>query len=142
MKLKKQRIAIAEIQGWRFQKQLHFKSSKDFPKGYQGSGVYRPDGSIACFYDARGNDYQNLDWETCFQRGFIPDYPNDLNAIHSLIMSVIVRGKDIVKFRSNEDLFQIELDKISEREQVPVWHFTAGLYSEALLKTLNLWGNK
>lgn len=68
----------------------------------------------------------------------IPDYCNDLDAMHESIMQVIVHGESITQHRSNEDLFQTELDKISEREQVPVWHFTAALYAEALIKTLNI----
>lgn len=69
----------------------------------------------------------------------LPSYLTDLNAIHEAIMIIIVRGKNIVEFRSNEHLFQEELDYLCEREQVPVWHFTAALYSEALLRTIGKW---
>lgn len=48
-----QRIAIAKIYGWRMQKKLLFKKSSDYPKGYQGAGVYTQSGNLACFYDAR-----------------------------------------------------------------------------------------
>lgn len=71
-----------------------------------------------------------------------PDYPNDLNAIHDAIMKVIVRGKDIIKFYRNEGLFQENLDYLSEREQVPVWHFGAALYSEAFLRTVGKWSGE
>ena len=69
----------------------------------------------------------------------VPSYPTDLNAIHDAIMSVIVRGSDLIEFRSNEDLLEEQLDALCAREQVPCWHFSAELYAEAFLKTLGKW---
>ncbi len=66
----------------------------------------------------------------------LPKFTSDLNAIHQAIMTRIVRGKSIAQYMSNEHLFEAKLCAISEREQVPVWHFTAELYAEAFLATV------
>jgi hypothetical protein len=105
-----QRIAIGEAHGW--------KCTAAFK------------GAFACWVRPG-----NAEWQT----EWLPDYLLDLNAIRSAIMDVIVHGPDLQEYRSNEALFQEELDKIEEREQVPVWHFGAELYAEAFLKTLGLW---
>ncbi len=68
-----------------------------------------------------------------------PHFFGDLNAIHAAIQQRIVHGPDIIQFRGNESLFQEQLDIISEREQVPCWHFTADVYAEAFGLTLKLW---
>ena len=72
----------------------------------------------------------------------IPEYTSDLNAIKEAINKLIIRGSPIVQYRSNEELFQEQLDMICDREQVPVWHFDARLYCEALLRTFNKWENQ
>ncbi len=69
----------------------------------------------------------------------VPNYLGSLDAIHAAIMESILNGRDLEEWRSNEDLFQIQLDLISEREQVPVWHFGPELLAEALIKTYGEW---
>jgi len=72
----------------------------------------------------------------------IRPYLTDLQAMHELIMTRIVFGPPLHQYQSNEAAFQLALDEISMREQVPVWHFDASLYAEALLKTLKTWSDK
>jgi len=72
----------------------------------------------------------------------LPKYLTDLQAMHELIMTRIVFGPPLHQYQSNEAAFQLALDEISMREQVPVWHFDASLYAEALLKTLKTWRDK
>lgn len=79
------------------------------------------------------------DWTLEDGQQHVPNYLEDLNTIHDFIMHHIVRGKSIVKHRSNEELFQEQLDRVSDREQVPSWHFTAENYAEAVLRTLGAW---
>ena len=94
--------------------------------------VVPPQGGAFAYWEHPHGD-RIEDWER------FPDYLNDLNAARDAIFQLVLHGRDIIQYRSNEKLFQDELDKLVEREQVPVWHFDAALYMEALLKTLNLW---
>jgi len=112
MNPEKQRIAIAKACGW---KNIIFR------------GLISP---VENDYAGKIRD----GWQDT-----LPDYLHDLNAIHDAIMSVIVRGPDLIEFRSNEDLFEEQLDALCAREQVPCWHFSAELYAEAFLKTLGKW---
>ena len=75
------------------------------------------------------------------ERRFIPNFTKDLNHIHTAIAKIIIYGDDIIEFCSNEGLFQNQLDTLSEYLQVPVWHFRAEHYCEALLKTLGKWSD-
>lgn len=112
-----QRTVIGQKHGWAYRKTVN-----GIPYGRA------PEGQHPKLF---GNE---VPWDIPF-----PDYLNDLNTMHEAVMDVIVHGKEIEQYRSNEDLFGEEVRKISEREQVPVWHFSAQLYAEAFLRTLNLW---
>lgn len=123
----KQNIKIAEFCGWRFQERLFFAHSKDFPTWYRGSGVYTPSNYLACFYDSRGNDYQNLDWQTCFSRNIIPDYAGDLNAMH--------KAEALLNVEQTEKMDKI-LRKIGGIASIYPWRASAEQRAGAFLKAI------
>lgn len=113
MSPEEKRIAIAGWMGW-----------KDL--SYSTNWLTRPDGSKQFYHTIQTS------WEE-----FVPDYVNDLNAIHEA-ESKLMEG------RSSCKLFWDYCEYL--REIVPadfgtdtVIHATAAQRCEALLKTLGLW---
>ena len=97
-----QRIAIAEACGW--------NSKSDF--------------------QINANLRYHATWVESENRGFfIPDYPNDLNAMHEAEVVIIKSGYTAI--RTYEDLLQKQIANII--------FATAAQRAEAFLKTLNLW---
>lgn len=81
----KMAVSIARIAGWRMQERLSRKLGEDFPDWYRGPGVYTPENEMASFYGRYGDSFVQLGWEDCFNRGLIPEYPKDLNALNKLL---------------------------------------------------------
>lgn len=126
------KIALAELRGWRYQKRVSFAKAETLGRAYQGEGVYTPSGDIARFYDSRGNDYQNLSWECCFQRKLIADCLKDLNAIHDL--ENLLDGYMMLKYTT------ILRDVVGgEGGSFSHIHASAAQRGEALLKTFGKW---
>lgn len=113
MKPEQQRIAIAEICGWR----VETKDGTAF--------VYAPTDSAGKGYHGQGIEYEKT-------LAFLPDYLNDLNAMHEAEKVLIsdqrpIYAKTLHQICFGESIFQ------------PPWHATAAQRAEAFLKTLNLW---
>ena len=68
----------------------------------------------------------------------LPDYTNDLNRIWEAI-KITLRGKDIIQYRSNDELYQNIIDSICEELQVAFFHLDAIHFCEALLKMIGKW---
>lgn len=119
-------------------KALSYTDSKDYTykgKTYTRHGVHSPSGYMLCFYDDRGNDYEQLGWKMCFQRKLLPDYVNDLNAMHEAEKVMISKGNQFrVKHYDN-------LNGSFGCTNTGMWavYATASQRAEAFLKTLNLY---
>jgi hypothetical protein len=66
------------------------------------------------------------DNDTCFDYEIVPDYPNDLNAMHE--------AEKVLTYEQFDDYY-IELAK----RMVRPFQATAAQRAEAFLRTLNLW---
>jgi hypothetical protein len=105
----KQRIAIAKACGWK---------REWMPDA--GWVIYRPDGSV-CYSDPD----PKADWET----HRLPDYLNDLNAMHEA-------EKMLTHEQEKEYAYQLEA-ACCPREYG--WHATASQRSAPYIKVLGLW---
>lgn len=64
----------------------------------------------------------------------IPDYPNDLNAMHGaegFIIGAALAG------RNTDVIYARELSKVNSTR--PIWHSTAAQRAEAFLRTIGKW---
>lgn len=139
-----QRIAIATACGWKFErtnKYIGDRTSITVTNPHGGGS----DGCVGKFYESR--DIVYFDFEDIFNNpnkfvGPVPDYLNDLNAMHNAEMSLTVDQKD--DFQDN--LWRVVAEKpeqVDGRKTIGDWrnytHSTAAQRAEAFLKTLNLW---
>ena len=104
MNKEKQRIAIAEACGWKEIKS-HWWSSESYGEGWDYSGRY-DDG------DEEG----------------VPDYLNDLNAMHEA-EKVIIEKDECIEY---ECILSFDFNE-------QPWHTTPAQRAEAFLRCLNLW---
>lgn len=128
-----QRIAVAEAHGFKWYR------AKDGKNGLGPIFMAQPFLAGPIGKTGRYEETVRQPGEEFDISGDVPDYLTDLQAIHEAIMTRIVFGPSLHQYQSNEAMFEHQLNEISEREQVPVWHFDASLYCEALLKTLKTW---
>jgi hypothetical protein len=111
MKPEAQRIAIAEARGWK----------------PNGAGYWHKDG------DVRGLYFEDL--EEFGHTDPLPDYLNDLNAMHEA--EKLLSPKEFECYRWT--LWgQCKQPLVTERHRAYL-HATAAQRAEAFLKTLNLW---
>ena len=115
----KQRIAIAEFCGW-----------KDV-RGVTHLGI-PPEGGRLFPYP----EYHQEDWRLNPFHG-IPDYLNDLNAMHEAEESLGVKC-----YEYNNCLYNLLGNRVGDRCDKPhqgTWHATAAQRAEAFLKTIGKW---
>ena len=114
MKLEEQSVAIAEACGWT----LH---------EYGDGGMFG--------WRAPGNKFRKSWWRPYYNESELPDYVNDLNAMHQAERSLGVR----------HEIFQRHLVKIVDRDSrisgFPTHYSsaTAAQRAEAFLRTMDLW---
>lgn len=125
-----QRVAVAEAHGFRWYR----SKTGATPLLFIHPLLSGPIGYIGHYEQTERKNGEPFVWNED-----IPDYLTDLQAIHEAIMTRIVFGPALHQYQDNEAMFEHQLHEISEREQVPIWHFDASLYCEALLKTLKTW---
>lgn len=122
MKPEQQRIAIAKACGW-----------TDVAFDYSGTGYYlfgypkefvRPDEAHIDFAGLRMTLGQ-------VAKKFVPDYPNDLNAMHEA-ENVLITG-------DNSEEYDRYLREAMQDAPDYIWHATSSQRAEAFLRTLNLW---
>jgi hypothetical protein len=118
MSPEKQRIAIAEAHGYEIKKEIHPPESW---------GWFNPDGKIIT------SGY--ITEEYCLSLGFykLPDYLNDLNAIMKLVRVIMDGPYGALRY----NLMQALCDVMPLGSWLPM--AKAEQWSEAVLKTLNLW---
>lgn len=113
-----QRIALAEWAGWK----------------------YSPDANSSIKHEAIMAWYRpgNSPW----QLEQLPDYLNDLNAVHELEEKLTAEQQFEYVYALNEALGLVPLDSPASYREAVLWvftHSTSAQRCEALLKTLNLW---
>ena len=121
-------IAIAKVLGWKME-----AKKEGWP-----IRVVRPDGSELWHYDNRGNSYGPVsDWEYAVQGKFIPNYCNDLNAMHSALLTM---DREQCKL-FNGHLLDMERPRPDTEHQSLRWTWgsPARQYAEAFLRALNRW---
>lgn len=101
-----QRVAIAEACGWKFESRR----------------AIRPDGSIT------------TDFPLINQLFHVPDYPNDLNAMHEAWKRLSYSQKATY---FDAMLLIVQVDGVVD--PYTMIHVTAAQRAEAFLRTLNLW---
>ena len=113
-----QRIKVAELCGWR-------RCNTTLPALWQYDRVvHQMDEGLWC------TGYENGSGDWLMRDETIPDYLNDLNAMHEA-------GKMLkLGMRS---LYDANLGLIAERDYCFIWETTAAQRAEAFLKTLGLW---
>lgn len=121
MKEKEQRIAIAEACGWDCDPEL----SKDWTSR----------GQWATHYDVKGGDLVSLNMN-------VPDYLNDLNAMHEARKTL--KGRQGEKYifalvNSINGCYENAWWDLMAHEAFPVVNATAAQHAEAFLRALNLW---
>lgn len=124
-----QTIAVAEAHGFKWYRPTDGRSTIFLTKPFLAG----PIGKTGRYEETTRKEGEDFDLKG------VPSYLSDLQAIHEAIMTRIVFGSPLHQYQSNEAMFEHQLNEISEREQVPIWHFDASLYCEALLKTLKTW---
>ena len=109
MNEKEQRSAIAEACGW---------TSKTTEEYVEYSGGYGAKTKVTTWYDSNG------------KRGPVPDYLNDLNAMH-----------EAEKVLMNEQIgvYLRHMSNLTSLGYFGAIHATAAQRAEAFLKALNLW---
>ena len=134
MNPEQQRIAIAKACGWT-DIQINFDSK---------SGLIGKKRSIPSY--CHSIPYQGYNFEGSHRSDYgagIPDYLNDLNAMHE-VESFIRNAQDQMRYAS-ETLIAMGFDDLMEASDLNVdycWHVmgaTAAQRAKAFLKTLNLW---
>ena len=146
MNQEQQRIAIAEACGWRFKTSLTTRWSHNKPiDGLYVSAFMRPNTDEwieECHLGYSNKIGQKVTstiayWEQVFQ--IIPDYLNDLNAMHEA-EKVLIRIYEPPSAHKDYDtkLWAKMRDDGLELNGY-TWHATAAQRAEAFLKTLNLW---
>lgn len=136
MNPERQRIAIAEACGWEMW-------TETTGKHWWERGIHRPDGSqIVWGYEC--DPY--LSWEAAVEDDCIPDYLNDLNAMHEAEMTLSPTPDELEICHGRYTEYLHSLCKVCgypENERIlfawPIVTATAAQRAEAFLKTLNLW---
>lgn len=126
MNTEKQRIAIAEYCGW-----------TDCRKSLAGLGGIPPKNAKLLPYPERHDE----DWRLAPWRG-LPDYLNDLNAIHTAEEAFANKQSDEVCYKYNNILYNLLGNRVGNRADKPwhwTWHATAAQRAEAFLKTIGKW---
>ncbi len=135
-----QRIKIAEACGWRFNKISKFICgetfevvSPDLKRSYGWSETYKT------IHSRSGVDVAEFAYQTIEQvlkHASIPDFLNDLNAMHEA--EEILTDNQRMHFRG--ELVEMMRPKYGfESACLMAIHATAAQRAEAFLKTLNLW---
>lgn len=113
-----QRIAIAKACGWTRMSQGHLPQS----------GRQHP---LLGDYDLCGTPPEDRDKEEDDQSfKQVPDYFNDLNAMHEV---------EAGRYWGETDVYQHHLENITFAVGIRVWHATAAHRAEAFLKSINKW---
>ena len=151
MKPEEQRIAIAKVCGWKFERVKKYIGDKTSITVTNPHGV-SCDGYPGEFYDSRDMVY--FDFEDIFNGpnkvvGPVPDYLNDLNAMNEAEKTITQRDRSIYwneLMKSVGPDGEVDLvDDYGEQSTSPstsgfsIVHASAAQRSEAFLKTLNLW---
>lgn len=118
MSPEEQRIKIAEVCGWRF--------------------VVNPVTQIGGYWENGQQGYEGYlrgDWGSRECAVGLPDYLNDLNAIHTAIVDKIGNHYELWS------KFERELNDIMPHGKVwlPIWCADVNQLSQAFLRTLGLW---
>lgn len=118
----KQRIAIAEACGWDYHCP---RCSQGIVEHFDGEGNYA--GSSGCDY-CQGQPIP------------MPDYPNDLNAMHEA--EAILRDEQVNIFQGHLNAIIARGCRVCDFSLYPIdtlWHATAAQRAEAFLKTIRKW---
>jgi hypothetical protein len=128
---KEQRIAIAEACGWTFLS-IQDNLTKGNSDPYSAPVGFRPDpakwypGEGA--YAGHGSDGPVIE---------LPNYPNDLNAMHEAFRSIPDEMRQVFWWRLSEIVGHDVYDCANKPWKV--FDATAAQRAEAFLRTLNLW---
>lgn len=114
MTQEEQRIAIAELRGWR-----RLKSSP-----------------VLRYWSHPDDDPEGNEENEVFTLEMLPDYPNDLNACHEMENHLTEQQK--IGYYHNLSLWREDTGEPTEN-LYEVVHATAAQRCEAFLKTINLW---
>jgi hypothetical protein len=112
-----QRIAIAEACGWRFENY----GTREFPNLYWR--VFNPDGKLI------EKDFTGAD----FRAVYVPDYLNDLNAMHEAEKTIRKPGLALWCDYART------LKRVCDVSLYSDIHATSAQRAEAYLRALNLW---
>jgi hypothetical protein len=121
-----QRIAIAEVCGWKEVAQPEDKFGKFFTRLVDGNG--RTHGSRTT-----GEDMKSL-WLYC-----IPNYLTDLNAMHEAEKTLTARQRTLFEVEVLKTVTGRETFVYDKGDLIAVITATAAQRAEAFLRTLSLW---
>lgn len=127
------RIAISELRGWRV----------DNSRGH--TVLLDPAGNELWFYSSSGASFGPCrSWEECLRKGShydkrIPDYCNDLNAIHKVVMGLDRQTLEYSNYCSHlNQIVAIENSK-TNKPGIQSLDATARQRAEAFLRTFGKW---